>query len=119
MAWDVHNRAHLILCAFEKRLKNQRLVPFPEVGEWGIEYIIGATAGESPKERLNKAHFHATQLDEAFTNIYDASYETGVASEHAIARMVTVLADSSKKLKDLGGPVDSAYRFHGEVTDAN
>ena len=76
--------------------------------------MIKSAVGESADNRLKKARAHAALLDCAFTGLNRAEYETDFDQEKAMASMVEVLNDSAKKMKDVGDPVDKAYRFIGE-----
>lgn len=115
MSWSKNNRAHACLWFFEIWHHDQRDALFEPSGEWSTDFLIKAAPGESGEMRLAKCRSHAEMLDGAFTNLYRAKLESGVTTEDAIDRMVDVLNDKTKKLKDLGDPVDACYRFLGEV----
>lgn len=115
MSWSNNNRAHTSLWFFEKWQHNKRKAKFTPSGEWGTDFLIESATGESPEMRKAKAKTHAEMLDGAFTSLFNAKYEEGVTRKAAISAMVAILNDSSNKMKDLGDPVDSLYRFIGEV----
>lgn len=115
MSWSTNNRAHTSLCFFELWHQEQRDASFEEAGDWSTSYLIRAAAGDSAEMRAGKARTHAELLDGVFTGMNRASYEQGVDREAAVASMVEVLVDDAKQLRDLGDPVDEAYRFLGEV----
>ncbi len=115
MSWNSNNRAHACLWTFETWHKKIRDAEFNEVGEWKTDYIIGFAPGGSSDMRRQNAQFHVELLDEAFINLFRASYEEGVDRDMAIEGMLAVLSDSSKTMSDLADPVDDFYRFIGEV----
>lgn len=93
----------------------QRDAGFEEVGAWKTDFIIGFAAGGSVQMHRQNAQAHAELLDEAFINLFRASYEANSDSPTAIDAMVAILDDSSKTMSDLADPVDEHYRFIGEV----
>lgn len=114
MSWNNNNRACACLWFFEKWKLNQNDVKFTPAGEWGTDFLIGAAAGESMAMRNEKAQTHAAMLDSAFINLFNAKYENDQTSETAVAALLAILKDKSKKLKDLSEPADSCYHFYGE-----
>ncbi len=115
MSWNSNNRAHAALWTFEIWQKKMRDSGFDEVGEWKTDFIIGYAAGGSTDMRSQNALVHAELLDEAFTSLFRATYEANIDRDTAINSMLAVLSDSSKTMTDLADPVDSLYRFIGEV----
>lgn len=115
MSWNRNNRAHACLCFFEKWHHDKRDTLFTPAGEWSSNFLIKSAAGESSDVRSSKARAHAEMLDGVFTGLYRAQYEDGFDRDTAISQMQDVLGDESKKMKDLGDPVDAAYRFIGEA----
>jgi hypothetical protein len=115
MSWEKNNKAHACLCIFEKWHHDKRDVPFVATGEWTTNFLIKSAAGDSAAMRRSKARAHAEMLDGVFSNLYRTKYETDVDRDTAVEEMFAVLIDKTKKLKDLGDPVDQAYQFIGEL----
>ena len=113
--WQKNNRAHAGLCFFEKWHHEQPDVKFTPAGQWSTNYLIKSASGESENMRADKAQAHAELLDGAFKSLFVAKYEEGIDRDAALAAILQVLNDSSKKLEDLGDPVDECYQFIGEV----
>ena len=114
MSWNKNNRAHTSLWFFEKWHHDRRDTQFIPAGEWETSFLIKSVAGDTPGAREKKALTHAEMLDGVFTNLFRASYEQGVDRDAAIDKMKAVLIDDSKRMKDLGDPVDECYQFLGE-----
>ena len=115
MSWTSTNRAHACLSFFEKWHHEKRDVTFTAAGEWKTGFMIKSAAGESNDIRKDKAEAHAKMLDGVFTGLFGAVLENDMDSDVAVASMISILGDSSKRMKDLGDVVDSVYRFLGEV----
>lgn len=115
MSWNRNNRAHTCLCFFEKWHHDRRDTQFNPTGEWTTDFLIKSAAGDTSDMRSNKARAHAELLDGVFASMFRAKYEDGFDQNMAIAQMNDVLSDSSKKMKDLGDPIDAAYQFIGEL----
>lgn len=114
MTWNPAEPAHACLSFFEKWHHDHRSTLFTASGEWNTDFLIKSSANESQSMRDSKAAAHANLLDEVFTSLFRAQYENGVSKNAAIAEMETVLKDAAKKMKDMGDPVNAAYRFKGE-----
>ena len=115
MTWNPAEPAHACLCFFEKWHQDQRGVQFTPAGEWMTDFLIKSAAGESQQLRDSKAMAHATLLNEVFVNLFRVTYEDGFTQDTAIQQMGDVLKINSNKMKDLGDPVDAAYRFRDEL----
>ena len=115
MSWSKTNSAHACLFFFEKWYHDRRDTLFTPSGEWSTDFLIKSAAGESAATRSSKANAHAEMLDSVFSNWFKAEYETGFDKNKAIENIINVLDDSTKKMKDLGDPIDSAYRFFREL----
>ncbi len=115
MSWSNNNRAHACLWFFEKWHLDRKTIPFVAAGNWQTSDLIKAATNDSVVIRENKARAHAQMLDDVFTSLYRAKYEEGISQDDAIESMFGVLNSKSKKMKDLGDPVDLSYKFLGEV----
>lgn len=114
MAWNPAEPAHACLCFFEKWHHEQRSVQFTPAGEWTTDFLIKSAAGESKAVRDSKADAHARLLDEVFIKIFRVNYEDAFTQDMAIQQMGDVLKNNAKMMKDLGDPVNAAYRFADE-----
>lgn len=115
MSWNANNRAHACLWIFETWHHKQKDMGFDEVAKWSCDFIIKSATGDSAATKKKKANVHAVLLDDAFTSLYRASYETGKDQNSSIAAMENVLSDSTKTMSDLADIVDAEYKFRGEL----
>jgi hypothetical protein len=116
MSWSANNKAHACLWQFETWHHNKKEESFTNTGNWQTDFIIKSAAGEPTEMRSSKATTHAELLNQVFTSLFKAKYETGYEEDDkAINAMEAVLKDSAKTMADLGVEVDKAYLFRGEV----
>ena len=113
--WSANHRACTTLWSTLFYL-HQFVTNFDDSGDLIMSDLTYYNPLSSSEQRRLDAMMLADQLDNIFRIARHAQYEKNIDRTQAMSRMLAILLEPKKMVKDLAEVVDVCYRFWGENT---